>query len=628
MEPAAIPANERARLAALREYDILDTLPEAAYDDISRVAAQICGVPIALISLVDEDRQWCKSRIGLDIVETPRDLAFCAHTILETDSLLVVEDAARDPRFADHPAVTGEPGIRFYAGAPLVTEDGHALGSLCVIDRQSRKLTEAQQQSLQALARQVVAQLELRRAIARIQRDSQALAAVNAELERRNQQMIRSRDELASVCRLLEDHASAMERDLNRAEIIQRSLLPHQVPKLNDVCLHSLYRPGHNIGGDLFDVVVVDDRYLVLVMADAAGHGVSAALISLLFKNRLQVTTDHGRPYRPCEALSRLNEAMLRDKPAPGVFVTATYCLFDMDERLLLAASAGHPPLIRLGADGEMQLLGHTGPALGLNAGAQYGEHSVRLGLGDRLLLYTDGLFGSVGGPAATTPETIAETLRSIRSDGNLLAKLLATLTAGAELEDQDDVSMILLEAAAGEHHLDEPVDLASPRAASGQEAAQLSYGESEDQTFLALEGRVSWLCGQALLDAALLVIDAGRPLIVDLGRCEYLDSTMLGTLHELVERAAARGRRLSVQNVSAALEAAFRELSMQVVLDAIVTDAVPLPAERRRVHLPQHSSSVHHERLLKAHQVLAELSAENREEFAPVIEALRHPQP
>ncbi|MFU8817363.1 MAG: SpoIIE family protein phosphatase [Pseudomonadales bacterium] len=624
MERAAFPDNEAARLAALQEYEILDTLPEPAYDDISRVAAQICGTPIALITLIDENRQWCKARVGLDLQETPRDEAFCAHAILEPDALLVVEDTLQDPRFADDPRVTGDPGIRFYAGAPLVTADGHALGSLCVIDRQPRKLDAAQRESLQALARQVVAQLELRRALRTIERDSQTLAAANAELERRNVQMIRSRDELASMCRLLEDHASSMERDLNRAEIIQRSLLPHEVPKLKDVCLHSLYRPGHNIGGDLFDVVVVDERYLVLVMADAAGHGVSAALISMLFKHRLQVTGEHGRPYRPCEALSRLNDAMQIDKPAPGVFVTATYCLFDMEQRSLLAASAGHPPLIWLSAAGETRLLAHTGPALGLYAGAQYGEHSVKLGHGDRLLLYTDGLFGSVSGPAAFTPETIAEALRAVTADGNLLAKLLANLTGGAAVEDQDDVSMILLEAAAGESHLDEPVDLASPRAAGQQESAQLSYAEADDVTFLALEGRVSWLCGQALLEAALLVIDSGRPLIIDLQRCDYLDSTMLGTLHELVQRAAARGSRLSIQNVGPSLEEAFRELSMGVVLERMVGDALPVPEQRRQVRLPQHSSGVHQERLLRAHQVLAELSEENRKEFNPVIEALR----
>lgn len=616
--------NERARLAALRAYEILDTLPEASYDDISRVAAEICGTPIALISLVDEHRQWYKSHIGVDVRETPREHAFCAQAILEPGTVMVVEDASRDPRFADNPLVTGAPHIRFYAGAPLVNAEGHALGTLCVIDREPGWLSQRQQESLQALARQVVAQMELRRALARLASNARELSAANAALERRNAQMVRSRDELAALCHLLEDQASAMERDLHRAEIIQRSLLPHVVPKLRDVCLHTLYRPGHNIGGDLFDVVVVHDRYLVLVMADAAGHGVSAALISMLFKNRLQVTGDSGRPYRPSEALSRLNAAMQHDKPAPGVFVTATICLMDMLERTLLMASAGHPPLIWLPADGEARLFEHTGPALGLYANAEYGEHSMKLGQGDRILLYTDGLFGAVGGPEAVSAPVIAQALGRIPPGGNVLAQLLAALTGGHEVKDQDDVSMILLEAAAGESFLDEPAELAPPLAAGEREGAQISYAETDDATFLAMEGRVTWLCGQALLDTASSVIDADRRLIIDLERCESLDSTLLGTLHELVERAAARGVALAVQNPSAALVEAFRELSMVSVLGRISDEPVPVPGERQRVQLPQHSIRVHEERLLKAHEVLAELSEDNREEFGPVIEALR----
>jgi phosphoserine phosphatase RsbU/P len=620
------PDNELARLSALRAFDILDTVPEAAYDDISRVAAQICGTPIALISLVDEHRQWYKSHVGLDVSETPREHAFCARAIARPGELMVIEDTRLDPQFADNPFVTGYPHIRFYAGAPLVTKEGHAVGTLCVIDHEPRHLTPLQQESLKALARQVVAQMELRRALARLERNARELADANEALERRNAQMLRSRDELASLCHLLEDQASAMQRDLHRAEIIQRSLLPHQVPKLRDVCLHTLYRPGRNVGGDLFDVVVVDDRYLVLVMADAAGHGVSAALISMLFKNRLQVTGDRGRPYRPCEALSRLNAAMQSDKPAPGVFVTAAIYLFDMQERSQLVASAGHPPLICLRETGEVELFEHTGPALGLYADAQYGEHSMKLSQGDRMLLYTDGLFGAAGGPDAMTPERIARALADIPRDGNVLAQLLATLTGGHEIADQDDVSMVLLEAAAGESFLDEPADLAAPRGGSEREGAQISFADTADETFLALEGRVTWLCGQALLEAAFSVIDSDRRLIIDLQHCEYLDSTLLGTLHELVERAGERGVTLTIQNVPPALVEAFRELSMHAVLERIVADPLPLPEDRRRVHLPQHSTSVHQERLLKAHEVLAELSDENREEFGPVIDALRNP--
>lgn len=160
---APIPANESDRLEALRQYNILDTLPEQAYDDLTHLAAQICATPIASITLIDKDRQWFKSSIGMTDPQTPRDVSFCGHAVMNPRELLVVDDARIDARFADNPFVTGNPHIAFYAGAPLVTPDGHALGTICVIDQEARKLTDDQRQALEALSRQIMAQLELRR---------------------------------------------------------------------------------------------------------------------------------------------------------------------------------------------------------------------------------------------------------------------------------------------------------------------------------------------------------------------------------------------------------------------------------------------------------------------------------
>ena len=159
---APIPENEVARVQALHQYAVLNTAPEPAYDQLAELAASICGTPIAAISLIDSDRQWIKANVGLNFSETARDVAFCAHTIAQRD-LLVVPDATRDPRFADNPLVTSEPHIRFYAGAPLITSDGHALGTLCVLDYAPRQLDDQQRDALRVLSHQVVARLELRK---------------------------------------------------------------------------------------------------------------------------------------------------------------------------------------------------------------------------------------------------------------------------------------------------------------------------------------------------------------------------------------------------------------------------------------------------------------------------------
>jgi GAF domain-containing protein len=192
---AGTPQNEKKRLKVLWQYDVLDTVPEELFDDLTELAARICEAPIALISLVDEKRQWFKSKVGTPVRETSRDVSFCAHAIQQS-GLFVVPDASKDDRFSGNPLVKSEPQIRFYAGAPLITPDGYAMGTLCVIDKVPRELRADQKQALIILARHVVSQLELRRR-------SRELSDVRQENEGSKAEVERLRSELASARRAL-----------------------------------------------------------------------------------------------------------------------------------------------------------------------------------------------------------------------------------------------------------------------------------------------------------------------------------------------------------------------------------------------------------------------------------------
>jgi EAL domain-containing protein (putative c-di-GMP-specific phosphodiesterase class I) len=180
-DPSA--TGERARLAALKSYEVLDTPPEQVFDEFVKLAAEIGGTPTALISLVDGSRQWFKAKKGLDATQTPRDISFCTHAIKGTD-VFVVPDAHKDERFQSNPLVTGSPNVRFYAGAPIISMEGHALGTLCVIDYEPREFPAEQADALMALSRHVMAQLELRRRLLQFTRGNDARRKIIADVRR------------------------------------------------------------------------------------------------------------------------------------------------------------------------------------------------------------------------------------------------------------------------------------------------------------------------------------------------------------------------------------------------------------------------------------------------------------
>src|SRR5215469_351708 len=205
----AIATNEAKRLKVLWQYDVLDTVPEEVFDDLTELAARICEAPIALISLVDENRQWFKSKVGISVNETSRDISFCAHAIRQHE-LFIIPDATQDLRFAKNPLVTSDPKIRFYAGAPLITPDGHALGTLCVIDKVPRELRPEQKQALRVLARRVMTQLELRR-------HAGALTRAHKERDQIKNELTKAQTELAKLRRELKAHKAASPKRAGKA---------------------------------------------------------------------------------------------------------------------------------------------------------------------------------------------------------------------------------------------------------------------------------------------------------------------------------------------------------------------------------------------------------------------------
>ena len=254
---APLPANETDRLAALYGLDVLDTEPEKDFDDIVALASHVCGVPMSLVSLLDTDRQWFKARVGTDLTETTRDLSFCAHAILGRD-LLVVPDARQDARFADNPLVTEAGGIRFYAGAPLVTSDGFGLGALCVIDSEPRRLDVEQLQALRALARQVTSQLELRR-----------YAVTLANTTARLQELERRKDDLAALVggelkaplRLMDAYLEGLGRtgfhDREAADLVGHAAAAH-VRGMRDLLDHLLRLADAGAGNDSLHMRQID----------------------------------------------------------------------------------------------------------------------------------------------------------------------------------------------------------------------------------------------------------------------------------------------------------------------------------------------------------------------------------
>ena len=315
MTQAALPFNEAKRLAALNSYAILDTDAEAVFDDLTAIAAAICGTPIALMSLIDAHRQWFKSHHGLAVQQTPRELAFCAHAILQ-DGPFVVPDAMLDARFERNPLTTGAPNVRFYAGTPLITSAGHALGTLCVIDHIPRELTEFQLESLGKLGHLAMCQMELRREREQERRNSRAASRFIANL---GQSLHRQMRQVATI----PDTLTAMQLTSEQAEVVDelRAGNSELLRTFANVVDHaSLYNDQMRLSARPFDLRTVVEGSVARYAERAAAQQIALRLVWL----STATTTRVGDAARIAQVLGNLLDNAIRNTEQGDVRLTVS----------------------------------------------------------------------------------------------------------------------------------------------------------------------------------------------------------------------------------------------------------------------------------------------------------------
>jgi sigma-B regulation protein RsbU (phosphoserine phosphatase) len=454
--------------------------------------------------------------------------------------------------------------------------------------------------------------LELQVAVGNAARQ-QALVGEKARLMRsladNNLRLSEHHRKLEAANGVLREQQQMLEQDLKRAERIVRALLPQSLSAIEKMQVNVSYRPSHSIGGDFYGAAMLDARHLVVYIADAAGHGVSAALLAVLFNQRLALLKTRGLPI-PAEILGELNRGLLEECRASGLFVTAVFALIDVEARTATLASAGHPPCILLRRNGASEHLDKTGPALGLTPEATYGEHQLSLSEGDRLFLYTDGLTDAIPETAPSLETILTAVTATVNDEANVIDHLL-TWTEHGERYD-DDMTIVLVTASPA---------VAKPIAATPRKPdCTLATGSEESTTWVAIRGRTNWKDAARLREVCIEALDAGQSLIIELSSCIMLDSTMLGTLHEMVLRAAPD--RLQLQSVGDKIRALFDELAMSQVIQTITLVTRPIP--ETLTELGPTEAPIPGNLILRAHELLAGLSPSNAEQFQPVVDSLR----
>ena len=415
---AALTLAEVARLAAVRRYDILDSPPDGAFDRICALAARIFDVPIATVTIVDEDRIWFKACAGLDVVQIPRVPGLCASAIMQDDTY-VISNALTDPRVASNELVHGEMGVRFYAAAPITTSDGHRLGTVNVIDGKPRVVTEAEMQTLRDLAAIVMDELELRLA---------AMRELRLERDARHEALEQQR------------HAEQLTRTL------QRSLSPPTLPDVPGLQIAVHYQPFSQaeVGGDFYDLFALQTDRWGFFLGDVCGKGPEAASLTSLARYTLRAAAMHHQD--PADVLRDLNAALLIQDADD--MCTAVFGRIDTSgsEMTIILAVGGHPPPLVLRAGCTVEPVQTRGTMLGAFNDVAFQTCRIELQPDDAIVLYSDGLLDIQLGGARVDEQWLADVICSASDTAahQIVARVTDTLKR-LELPLRDDVAVIAI---------------------------------------------------------------------------------------------------------------------------------------------------------------------------------------
>lgn len=372
-ESAAWP--EDLRLQALHDLDILDTGREPAFDRFTDLLRRVFRVPVALVTLVDRDRQWFKSAAGTLLTETPRSTSFCAHAILTPDHPLVVPDTHQDPVFAQKSLVTGPPGIRFYAGAVLRAPNGAPLGTACIIDIAPRDALSADdRKTLTDIAALVATELRLREAAKELAGQVKALALANAGLR---------------------EEKDRHDWEMHQAGEAQRRILPPAFRSIAGVDYHAMLVPSGGLSGDSYGYGQLNDEASFFWIADVVGHGVGAALLSATLSRVVtgeMVMAAQTDPPDPCDVMRRVNRRLIHPGEEEFTYFTMIYGMVNTTTGRIRLAVAGHPPPLVMMPDGTVTGLDAGGLPLALFDHVDHDVIEIDFPLGARLLLYSDGV--------------------------------------------------------------------------------------------------------------------------------------------------------------------------------------------------------------------------------------------